>query len=75
MTYYVNGNRAGKLLAQNLRGHTYRTKIPYIIHPATKQKEFHPQNIADSFSYYYGTLYNLKDDLSTHQLQKQLTNF
>lgn len=39
MAYYANSNRAGKLLAQALREHRYKTKIPYIIHPGTNQKE------------------------------------
>lgn len=67
MNYYATGNKAGKLLAQTLKGHRYKSKVPYIIHPKTKQKEYHPQEIADAFTYYYGTLYNLKDDPSTIQ--------
>lgn len=65
MNYYATGNKAGKLLAQTRKGHSYKSKVPHIIHPQTNQKEYHPQKIADAFSYYYGTLYNLKDDPST----------
>lgn len=52
MTYYANGNTAGKLLAQNLKGHRYKTKIPIFIHSGTKQKEYHPQKITDAFKFY-----------------------
>lgn len=47
------------ILAQNLKGHRYKTKIPYIIHPGTKQKEYHPQKIADAFSFYYSSLFTI----------------
>ena len=67
MTYYVSGNKAGKLLANRLRGIRYKTKIPYILHPTTKEKLYHPQAIADAFSCYYNSLYNLKEDQATIQ--------
>lgn len=74
MTYYVNDKKAGECLAQNFRGHRYRTRIPYKIHPGNKQKEFHPQKIADTFSYYYRTVYQLKKDLSMHQPTPEAIN-
>lgn len=40
MTYYATGNKAGKLLANILRGLRYKLKIPYVIHPKTTQKEY-----------------------------------
>lgn len=33
--YYANGNKAGKILAQHIRGYRYNFKIPFIIHPTT----------------------------------------
>lgn len=51
MNYYVNGNRAGKLLAQRIKGCRYKSKIPYITHSLTKEKHYHPQDIADTFSH------------------------
>lgn len=65
MTYYATGNRAGKLLAQKLRGLRYKTKIPDIRHPNTNDKLYHPQDIVDAFSHSCSTLYNLKDDVDT----------
>lgn len=61
LSYYTCGNRAGKLLAQQLRGHRYKTHIQHIIQ--TQIKHQHPQDIADAFSHYYSSLYNLKTTL------------
>lgn len=67
MSYYATGNKAGKLLAHRVKGLRYKTKIPYIIHPLSNSKLYHPQDIDDSFSHYFSTLYNLKDDADTYQ--------
>lgn len=67
LTYYTSGNRAGKLLAKRIRGHRYRTHIQHIIHPKTQIKNQHPQAIADAFSHYYGSLYNLKNNSTIPQ--------
>lgn len=67
MIYYRTGNKAGKILAYRIKGLRYKTKIPYILHPLSKHKLYHPQDIADTFSQYYSTLYNLKDDMNTPQ--------
>lgn len=67
MSYYATGNKAGKTLAYRLKGLRHKSKIPYILHPTTKHKLYHPQDIADTFSHYYSTLYNLKDDTNTIQ--------
>lgn len=56
LVYYTSGNRAGKLLANRLKGHRYKSQIPYICHPVTKAKQYHPQAIAGAFSHYYGSL-------------------
>lgn len=56
LSYYTSGNRSGKMLANKLRGHRYKTQIPFIIHPTTHTKQNHPQAIADAFSQYYGSL-------------------
>lgn len=74
MNYYAHGNRAGKLLAQQLKGHRSKTKIPYILHPMNKSKMQHPQDIADAFSNYYSSLYNLKEDATTFQPTTKMIN-
>lgn len=56
LSYYMSGNWAGKLLANRIRGHRYKTQIPYIKQPKTQVKQFHPQAIAVAFSQYYGSL-------------------
>lgn len=56
--------RLKKLLAHQIQGPHTKTPIPFLIHPTTKTKVFDPQAIADVFSSYYSTLYNLKDDLN-----------
>lgn len=67
MTYYATGNKAGKTLAHRIKGLRHKTKIPFILHPFTKHKLYHPQDIADTFSHYYSSLYNLKDDTNIAQ--------
>lgn len=67
MTYYATNNKAGKTLSHRIKGHRHKTKIPFILHPLTKHKLYHPQDIADTFSHYYSSLYNLKDDTNTVQ--------
>lgn len=62
LSYYTSGNRAGKLLANKLKGQRYRTQIHFIKHPTTHNKQYHPQHIADTFSQYYSLLYNIKDN-------------
>lgn len=65
MTYYAYSNRAGKLLAYKLKGQREKTKIPFLYHPSTNVKRFHPQAIANAFSDYYSSLYNLHKDPNT----------
>lgn len=72
MNYYANGNKAGKILANRLRGFRCKARTPYIIHPTTNFKHCHPRDIADAFSDYYRTLYNLENDPLTHQPDQAL---
>lgn len=72
MSYTANGNKAGKSLATRPRGHRQKTKILYIIHPENQSKLYHPQAIADAFSTYYGSHYNLKQDPHTIQLTSSM---
>lgn len=67
LKYYTSGNRAGKLLVNKLKGQRHKTQIPYVLHPITKTKQYHPQAIADAFSQNYSSLYNLRDDSSIPQ--------
>lgn len=67
MIYFASDNKAGKVLAQRLRGCRYKANIPYIIHPVTKDKQFRPKDIADAFSEYYSSLYNLRNYPNTRQ--------
>lgn len=63
--FYSQGNKAGKLLANQVKEN--KQKIPFIYHPNTGIKRFNPKEIANAFRDYYNTLYNLKDDSSTPQ--------
>lgn len=58
MNVYASGNKAGKLLAQQITGQRLKSHIPYIHHPISREKVFNPQFIADAFSTYYCSLYN-----------------
>lgn len=76
MNYYANGTRTGKVFAQRLRGCRCKSKIPFIIHPLTKDKCYHPKDIVDAFSHYYGSLYNIEKDPNTYQpTPESLNNF
>lgn len=52
--------------------HTQRakTRISHLVHPLTKHKFINPQDTADAFADYYGSLYNLRDDEHTHKPTK-----
>lgn len=67
MHFYASGNKAGKLLAHQIKGFQTKTSISFIYHPITNSKKNNPQEIADAFSLYYSTLYNLKDEASSIQ--------
>lgn len=67
LSYYTSGNKEGKLLANKLKGQRYKTQIPFIKHPITHTKHYHPQQLADAFSQYYSSLYNIKDDTTAPQ--------
>lgn len=71
MSFYSIGNKAGKAMARRMQGQCFKTKIAHLIHPKSKQKIYDPQGIADAFSDYYSSLYNLNQDNLT--LQPQLT--
>lgn len=65
--FYSQGNKAGKLLANQVKGKTVKQKILFIFHPTTGTKLFNLKEIAYAFRDYYNNLYNLKDDISTPQ--------
>lgn len=62
MHFYISDNKAGKLLASQIKGCRTKTHIPCLIHPVTKEKLLNPQDIADAFNTYYESLYNLNTD-------------
>lgn len=64
---YRCGNKAGKLLANQLKDKITRQKIQHMHNPKSGKIVSNPKEIADSFSDYYESLYNLKDDPVTHQ--------
>lgn len=66
-TSYSTSNKAGKKLAQRLKGRRTKAKISQLFHPHTKAPLSNPQDIANAFSVYYGDLYNLKQDPLAHQ--------
>lgn len=64
---YSTSNKAGKKLAQRLKGRRIKTRITQLIHPHTNTPLSNPQDIADAFRVYYEDLYNLKQDPPTPQ--------
>lgn len=73
---YRYGNRAGKLLANQLKEKSIKQRISYIVNPKTELKVTNPKGIADAFSEYYEELFNLNNDPNTHQpTEKTITEF
>lgn len=62
MQLYSCGNKPGKLVAQQIKGNQTKTHISFLFHPVSKQKLTEPQAIANTFSAFYDTLYNLRDN-------------
>lgn len=65
--FFANGYKAGKLLTAQVKQRVEKQKIPHIIHPTKGGKLYNPQDIANAFSEFYSTLYNLGDDSYTSQ--------
>lgn len=59
-TAYSTSNKAGKRLAQSIKGRRSKTKIYQLYNPHTKDLLTNPQDIANAFSDYNSDLYNLK---------------
>lgn len=59
--------KAGKLLAQQIKGHRIKSQIPHLYHPTTWEKLTNQKVIADAFRAYYSVLHNLKDNASMPQ--------
>lgn len=74
MTHYVSRNKAGRLLARRIRGYRNKAKIGHLYHHATGTKAYSPQDIADTFSDSYGSLYNLEMDMHTPQPTPTMTD-
>lgn len=69
--YYVSHNKAGKFLASRLKAYRNKSKTPFLYHPSIKQKLTNPKQVADAFTDFSGSLYNLKDDPSHNLLLTQ----
>lgn len=74
-TTYFSSNKAGKRLAQRLKGRRVKSKIHKLFHPHTQTLLTNPQDIADAFSDYYSDLYNLNKERLTPQPRTTLTTF
>ncbi|CAH2246020.1 Hypothetical predicted protein, partial [Pelobates cultripes] len=73
--YYRQGNRAGKILASQLKERNSQMKIPYI-KDDTGTKIRNPKAIVDKFAQFYAGLYNLSEDTTQHQPSPQdITTF
>lgn len=64
-TTYSTSNKAGKRLAQRLKGRCAKSKIHKLAHPHTQASLTNPQDISNAFSDYYSDLYSLNKDPST----------
>lgn len=60
--YYALGNKAGALLARQVEAQCSKCKRASLYHPISKQLLTNPQDIANSCSNYYSSLYNLAND-------------
>ncbi|CAH2284808.1 endonuclease reverse transcriptase [Pelobates cultripes] len=66
ISHYIQGNKASKLLANQLKQKQANQKIAYIL-DNKGQKHATPREISETFAKYYHTLYNLKGDSNTTQ--------
>lgn len=73
-TTYSTSNKAGKRLAQHIKGSRTKTKIHQLYHTHTNNPLSNPQDIANAFSDYYSDLYNLKQDPQTPQPSRDEIN-
>lgn len=64
---YSTSNKAGKRLAQRLKGQRIKSKIPTLFYSQSTDTLTNPQDIANAFSDYYSKLYNIKNDHTTYQ--------
>lgn len=64
---YSTGNKAGKVMASKIKGQCLKSKNHFLYHLTTNEKILKPQAIAETFSLYYSSLYNIQDDHDTHQ--------
>ncbi|PIO13727.1 hypothetical protein AB205_0115520 [Aquarana catesbeiana] len=75
-TTYSTSNKAGKRLAQRLKGQRIKSKIPTLSYPHPTDTLTNPQDIANAFSDYYSKLYNIKHDHTTYQpSHEDINNF
>lgn len=73
-TTYYSSNKAGRRLAQRLKGRRVKSKIHKLFHPHTQTLLTNPQDIADTFS--DSDLYNLRSDPMTPQpTQSDINDF
>lgn len=62
IAHYNLMSKPNKLMARRVAVARHKTKIPYILSQTHAHKICHPLAIADTFSYFYSKLYNLKED-------------
>lgn len=75
-TTYSTSNKAGKRLAQRLKGRRIKSKITTLSYPHSTDTLTNPQDIANAFSDYYSKLYNIKHDHTTYQpSHEDINNF
>lgn len=67
LSFYSQNNRAGKLLASQLKKRQARANLTHIKHHNTNTTFHNSKDIANAFKDYYESLYNLNIDPLTHQ--------
>ena len=70
-THYEHSDKAGRLLAHQLRQKTAKTAIPEI-RIAPDKTTTHPQTINDQFRHYYADIYTSEANANTGEIQEFL---
>ena len=70
-THYEHSDKAGRLLAHQLRQKTVKTAIPEI-RIAPEKTTTHPQMINDQFRHYYADIYTSEANVNTGEIQEFL---